>query len=199
MSTHLISRSSSSSSRSPSDEGDREEEEDFFEDDEDLGDLFEAPPSILEAFKAVSIGESALPIAFELNAEVPEEDELVVVAREDDCLVEMRRLSDIAALRNSGKYFQDEEVTLEFALTVENSPYPLQTVREIVDSNSIHANHAKAVILKGVASWMILAKQIQVFEEAHGRDPPALVLTTGESLSGITGGVYNDEEEEEEE
>ena len=81
MSTHLISRSSSSSSRSPSDEGDREEEEDFFEDDEDLGDLFEAPPSILEAFKAVSIGESALPIAFELNAEVPEEDELVVVAR----------------------------------------------------------------------------------------------------------------------
>ena len=161
-----------------------------------MGDLFDAPPAILEAFKAASIGETTLPIAFSLEAESPNADELVVVAREDDCL-EMRRLSDIVALRDSGKYFQDEEVTLEFALTVENSPYPLQTVREIVDSHSIHDNHAKAVILRGVASWMILAKQMQVYEEAHGRDPPALELTTGEMLSGITGGVYNEEDEEE--
>lgn len=114
----------------------------------------------------------------------------MVVNADPSNFLEMKKLSEIAAIRDSGEFFIDSEVPLDFAISLQNSPFPLLTDRQLVDCNSIHKSSAKAAILYGVATWEILARQIKVFEESEGRTPPSFELTVAEQLTGITGGVY---------
>jgi hypothetical protein len=169
-------------------EGD-DDDDDFEEDDVEEGEtgFFAVPSSVLDSLKAAAIVDSELPIA--LEAEKVPEDQMLVKADPSNFL-EMVNLSDIKALRESGRFFVDAKVPKDFAITLENSVFPLCTNRELFDSKSMHHGSAKNIILQGVATWEIVARQIKVFEESEGRTPPALEFTIAEKLTGITGGVY---------
>jgi hypothetical protein len=127
----------------------------------------------------------------ELTKDGEEDDETLVVEETEDeegMARSFRPLSESTKLQKSGKYFEDFHVPVEFIDILEHSDFPLLTNLEIIRSGSPHKGTATVDITSAVATWSIITRQLQTFEEAKGGAPPKHELTPEEKLTRKIGG-----------
>lgn len=126
--------------------------------------------------------------------EVEQDEKTLVVEDKDDDEEGMESafvpLSSSVKLQESGKYFEDFHVPKEFIDMVDNSNFPLLTDLELIDTESPHKGIATVNVLSGVATWCIIARELQVFDESLGGNPPQHELTEAERLNGKIGGEF---------
>jgi len=127
-----------------------------------------------------------LPVEMTQGDEDEDEDMIVV---EENTENRFLPLSSSVKLIESGEFFEDVDVPEEFIEMLDKSPFPFLTSIEIIESNSPHKGTAEVDITSAAATWAIVARQLQTFEEANGGNPPKPELTPEEKLTGIIGGM----------
>jgi hypothetical protein len=128
-----------------------------------------------------------LPVEMTHGEEDEEDEDTVVVEEKSENL--FLPLSSSVKLQESGEYYEDVDVPSEFIEMLDRSPFPFLTSIEIIESNSPHKGTAEVDITSATATWAIIARQLQIFEEANGGNPPKPELTPEEKLTRNIGGI----------
>lgn len=136
-----------------------------------------------------------LPVEMTKDGEEEQDERTVVVEEDDDDDEEgladaFVPLSSSKKLQDSGLFFEDFHVPKEFVAMVDHSNFPLLTDAELINTESPHKNIAIVDTLSAVATWCIITRQLQVFDESLGGNPPPHELTKAEKLNRKIGGEF---------